>query len=125
MTLMARSLERERNPVQGERTPVAERRKRLRLPLHWDVFWVFPGSDCRQRTVTRDLSRDSFYCIVNEALTPGERIECEIVVPAHVPDREVTLSLRCRARVVRVEQIDAEDRYGLACRIEDYRLIGT
>jgi hypothetical protein len=123
---MMRSEECERISVSSEhKLMVAERRKRLRLPLHWDVYLVVPGADCRERTVTQDLSLDGFYCIVNEALTAGERIECEIVIPAHLPDRNVALSLRCRARVVRVEQVDDEDRYGLACRIEDYHVMGA
>jgi hypothetical protein len=50
----------------------------------------------------------------------GESIRCSIALPSF--DREMTISLECRGRVVRVDPID-EDNYGVACRIEDYELI--
>ena len=91
--------------------------------MHWTSYLTFRGMNRPERTVTKDLRRDGFYCFLNEALAPGEWIDCEIIGPAHLPDHDATISLRCRARVIRVEKIDNEERYGLACRLEDYRLI--
>jgi hypothetical protein len=105
------------------RTPGGDRRRSLRVPLHWKLYVACRGTTHPRQTETRDVSRDGFYCILDAALAPGEWIDCDLVIPAHVPDSDETLSLRCRAQVIRVERMDDDDRFGLACRIEDYRLV--
>lgn len=56
-------------------------------------------------------------------IQPGERFECDIAVPAHNPKnpRDI-IHLRCRAQAVRVERMATGAEFGLACRIEDYRV---
>ena len=76
-----------------------------------------------QRTETKNLSRDGFYCLLNEPLIVGEHFDCDIVVPTHAPVASSAMFLRCRVQVMRVEKVDSGDRYGLACRIEEYRVI--
>jgi hypothetical protein len=62
--------------------------------------------------------------LLDQAVRPGERIECDIVVPTHGSrDTGDVAYLRCRAQAVRVEKIGDGTGFGLACRIEDYRLI--
>jgi hypothetical protein len=57
-------------------------------------------------------------------LLPGEEIECDIIVPNHIVNRaRDVLCLRCRAQVLRVEKTGHGDEYGLACRIESYRVL--
>lgn len=76
------------------------------------------------RTEARDISRDGFYCLLDQAIRPGERIQCEIVVPTHnSQDPDDVVYLRCSAQAVRVEQIGDGAEFGLACRIEDYCVI--
>ena len=76
------------------------------------------------RSITRDINKDGFYCLLDQPLSPGEQIECDIVVPAHrSQDPDDVAYLRCRAQVVRVEKIRGTSEFGLACQIEDYRLI--
>ena len=102
----------------------AERRRNLRAGLHWTVYLLFNGSGHPLRTVTRDINKDGFYCSLNQPVTPGERIECDIVVPGHgSPDPNDVVYLRCRAHAVRVEKIEGSSEFGLACRIEDYSVI--
>ena len=102
----------------------SERRKNLRLPLQWSVHVVRLGARRPLRSKTRNLSSRGFYCVLHERLTTGERIECDLVVPTHTSRScDDVLFLRCQARVVRVERVDAGEEYGLACRIEDYYLI--
>ena len=69
-------------------------------------------------------SQDGFYCFLSRPLVPGERIECDIVIPTHVVQRaKDVLSMRCRAQVLRVEKTEHGYGYGLACRIEDYHVM--
>lgn len=101
-----------------------ERRGSLRLPLQWSVYVARGGVTHPLQSTTRNLSSHGFYCVLHERLTTGERIECDLVVPTHISRNcDDVLFLRCQARVVRVEKMDAGEGYGLACRIEDYRLI--
>jgi len=102
----------------------SERRQNVRLPLLWSVYVARGGVPYPFRSTTRNLSSHGFYCVLHERLTPGERVECDLVVPTHMSrSHEDVLYLRCQAQVVRVEELEPVDGYGLACRIEDYRLI--
>jgi c-di-GMP-binding flagellar brake protein YcgR len=101
-----------------------ERRRSPRATLHWTLYLMCSGAKHPLRTEARDISRDGFYCLLDQSIRPGERIQCEIVVPTHnSQDPDDVVYLRCRAQAVRVEQIRAGAEFGLACRIEDYCVI--
>jgi hypothetical protein len=106
-----------------ECTAIEERRRSLRVPLHWTLYLVCEGGIHTYRSETKNLSRAGFYCVLNEPLTAGEHVACDIVIPTHTLASEDVMSLRCRAQVLRVEKMACGEEYGLACRIEDYRLI--
>ena len=100
-----------------------ERRRNFRAPLHWTLYLACSGSGHPIRTTTRDINKDGFYCLLAHPVRPGERIECNIVVPKHKSqDPDDVVYLRCRAQVVRVEKIGNSMEFGVACRIEDYCL---
>jgi hypothetical protein len=109
--------------AQGEWPAKGERRKSIRVPLHWTLHLACQGGKHPHRTEIKNLSRDGFYCFLHEPLTAGEHVDCDIVVPTHAPDCEDVLFLRCRAQVIRVEKVDCGERYGMACRIKDYQVI--
>jgi len=93
--------------------------------LNWTLYVACDGARHPLRAVTRDISRDGFYCVLRQPVKPGERIDCDIVVPTHrSQDPDDVVYLRCRARVVRVERIAATAEQGVACRIEDYCVSG-
>jgi PilZ domain len=100
-----------------------ERRKSFRVPLQWTVYFASETGTFPRRSETKNLSRDGFYCFLEVPLTAGEHFDCDIVIPTHMRDGEDVMSLRCRAQVIRVEKVGAGEQYGLACRIEDYRVI--
>lgn len=101
-----------------------ERRSNPRVPLHLTVYVACTDSGLRLRTSTRDISKDGFYCLLDQPVRPGELIECDIVVPTHRPQQpDDVVYLRCRAQAVRVEKIGAGLKFGLACRIEDYSVV--
>ena len=102
----------------------AQRRRSPRATLHWTLYLMWNGAGHPLRTVTRDISKDGFYCLLDQPIRPGERIQCDIVVPTqNSQDPDDVVYLRCNAQAVRVEKIGAGAEFGLACRIEDYRII--
>jgi hypothetical protein len=107
----------------GEWDPAHERRRSLRVALHLTLYLAIPGSAQLRHTTTQDVSSDGFYCFLNASLTPGEWINCDLLLGSHAPGCETTLLLRCRAQVMRVEKFAEEERYGIACRIDDYRVV--
>jgi len=101
-----------------------ERRRSPRAALHWTLYLICNSARHPLRTETQDISSDGFYCLVDQPITPGEQIKCDIVVPTHsLADADDVVYLRCAALAVRVEKIGDEAEFGLACRIEDYCLV--
>jgi hypothetical protein len=101
-----------------------ERRRSPRAALHWTLYLMGNGARHPLRTETRDISRDGFYCLLDQPLSPGERIRCDIVVPTHnAQDPDDVVYLRCSAQALRVEKLGAGTKYGIACRIEDYYVV--
>lgn len=104
--------------------PETERRRCPRAGLSWALHVTCSGFKHPIRAITRDISRDGFYCFLTTPVTPGEHIECDILVPTHSKrDPEDMAFLRCRALVVRVEQAENASEFGVACRIEDYSIV--
>ena len=104
-----------------------ERRRRMRVRVHWPIcFWGGRLTDPIE-TVTRDLSSDGFSCLSRIALLPGEILRCHIKIPQYRRQGPEQLRLLdCRVRVVRVDPVDPVDRDGIfeiGCRLEAYRLI--
>jgi len=101
-----------------------ERRRSPRVSLQWTLYLVCDGGKRRFRTKTRDISPEGFYCVVDHWFQPGELLECDIAVPVHnLKNPNEVVYLRCRAQAVRVERAAGGAEFGLACRIEDYRVI--
>ena len=93
------------------------------MALHCTVYLTCQGGE-RYRTKTRDISPEGFYCVLDQLIQPGERLECDIALPAPgLKSHNDGIHLRCHARAVRLERMSADMEFGLACRIEDYRVI--
>jgi hypothetical protein len=101
-----------------------ERRKRTRIGVHWPLILTRDHAAESIETVTEDLSSDGFYCFSPKPLLPGEVIFCTLKAPTHDPkaDRH-TIVLECKAVALRAEAT-VDGLFGIACRIEDYHLIG-
>ena len=102
----------------------SERRRSRRALLTCPVYVKCDSFEQPLLSKTRDISGEGFYCQLNQAVRPGEIIECDIVLTIHrfLGSNDV-IYLRCRARAVRVEEIDAGLEFGVACRIEEYRVV--
>ena len=64
---------------------------------------------------TDNISSSGFYCIAQEPCSPGEYLECRLVIPSQSPP----LILHRRVRVIRVEIKGMEPGFGVACEFTD------
>ena len=103
---------------------VRERRRRIRVQVHWPICFLRPGTTDFIETETQNLSSEGFYCLANTPFVPGEIRECTLGVPVHQPHNgDRVRPVLCRVRVIRVEALSEDGIYGIGCRIEDYRFI--
>ncbi len=101
----------------------SERRRRVRMRVHWPLHLHRRSTAETVETVTHDLSSDGFYCLAKTNFAPGETLVCTLGVPTHHPNgTNRMVSVECRIRVVRVEAAQ-EGLFGVGCRIEEYRLL--
>jgi PilZ domain len=99
------------------------RRKHTRVPLKWPVRLIRQPGGPSVETTTENLSSEGLYCITSEPFKPGERLQCEILVPAEsFGVFETPLRLQCRVIITRVESLRLIGAFGLGCQIEDYTL---
>jgi PilZ domain len=97
---------------------IPERRRRIRLPVHWPVRFLPSKQVSGFVTTTQDLSSAGFYCSSPVPLPLGNVTFCMLEVPAH--QSGTILLLKCSVRVKRVEPINEDGFYGVGCQIEDY-----
>ena len=98
-----------------------DRRKRKRVPVQWPVQLLGQAGTRQAEATTENLSSEGFYCISRKAFNLGERLECEIALPAEsVDSSEATVRIQCHVTVKRVERLNRG--FGLGCHIEDYKL---
>ena len=95
-----------------------DRRKRKRVPVHWPVQLIGQAGIWQAGATTENLSSEGFYCISRKAFKLGERLECEIALPAE--SSGATVRIQCHVTVKRVERLNRG--FGLGCQIEDYKL---
>jgi PilZ domain len=101
-----------------------ERRTRFRTSVHCPVLVFQNGSREAIESLTENLSSNGFYFHSNIPLTPGESLICAIKFPSHNPtgDQRPRI-LECRVQIKRVETANGNGSFGIACQIQDYRLI--
>jgi len=101
-----------------------ERRTRARNSVHWPVILFGDKQDEAIETFTHDLSSEGFFCLSSRPFSPGETLTCAMRVPSYDAfGKERYRVLECHVRVVRSHPASPEGNYGVACRIEHYRLI--
>jgi hypothetical protein len=99
----------------------SDRRKRPRVALHWPVRLFRQAEGPSVESTTENLTSEGLYCITKEPFKPGERLQCEIVIPGEsLGFSESSIRLQCNVTVRRVEHLDRG--FGLGCHIDDYTL---
>ena len=98
-----------------------DRRKRLRVAVHWLLRLFRQSGQLSLASATENLSSEGFYCITKEPFNSEERLQCELILPGEIfGSSEPPLRLQCRVTVKRVEHL--QRGFGLGCHIEDYGL---
>lgn len=98
-----------------------DRRRRPRLMLAYPVRLFRVGYGSRVETRTENISCEGFYCITESFFSPGEKLDCELVLTSESarPFDDIII-LRCRAEVVRVERDHESATFGVGCRVGEY-----
>jgi|SRR5579863_4184838 hypothetical protein len=108
----------------GRHVKRTERRKRVRMQVHWPVRFLGHGGVDRE-TVTRDLSSEGFHCLERVPFVPGESPVCILSVPTNDPkDASRVLLVKCKVRIVWVKAAN-DGLYSIGCQIESYRFVDS
>ncbi len=103
----------------------AEHRKHRRFDLSFPVrVRVKAQAASEIETATRDISGSGVYFTMARDVEPGSKLECELTLPPEVC-QGFTVRLKSRARVVRVERHEEENKIGVAATFEHYEFIRT
>ena len=101
---------------------LVERRKYKRLPLRLPVRFIgdrVSATSC----ITENISGQGFYCVSPDPFIPGDRLEVELLLPAHNAGHcEKRVRLKCQAQVVRIDPTWLGRGFGIGCRIETFAL---
>jgi hypothetical protein len=101
---------------------LVERRRYERLPLRLPVRFINDRASANS-CFTENISNGGFYYVSLDPILPGERLEVEILLPAHNPGScEKRVRLKCQAQVVRIDSTWLGPGFGIGCRIEAYSL---
>jgi hypothetical protein len=107
--------------VKGNIVRKSERRTRVRAALEWVVHVSRAGGTRLVSGKTSNVSSQGFYCLVQEPLQSGERLECTLVVPIPKSGKpNAVLWLKCQARLLRVDPGVGDRAFGIAFLIEEY-----
>src|SRR5260370_27776915 len=106
---------------------VVERRKYERLPLRLPVRFLNEMASNERASAnpcfTVNISSEGFYCVSPDPCVPGDRLEVELLLPAHNAGHdEKRVRLKCQAQVVHIDSMWPSPGFGIGCRIETYAL---
>ena len=104
--------------IEGDRR--AEQRFPLRLPIHIKYLGT---TVTEASSVTRDISARGAYFLLDLPLREGARVEMLVTLPADITAAG-ELKVRCKGRIVRVNQSALVPKIGVAVVIEQYDFTG-
>jgi len=105
--------------VEAEREKRSTRRFALRLPV--SVTYSDDGAQ-EKAAQTRDVSARGICFYVDSAIAAGSAIEFTLVLPPEITLTE-SIRVRCKGKVVRVDNNSAEDKVAVAAVIEEYEFL--
>lgn len=109
------------NTIKNKMTGQNGRQRFSRLGVRWKIQ-IFESSERPAiSSETDNVSSDGFYFRAKERFSPGEELECLILIPAFDPLLvSRSLDLHCCVRVMAVEVLDGNRGFGVECHIENY-----
>ena len=102
--------------AEAEREKRSTRRFALRLPV--SVAYAQNGEQ-EKAAQTRDVSARGICFYVDSAIAAGSAIDFTLVLPPEITLTE-SIRVRCKGKVVRVENGGAEGKVAVAAVIEEY-----
>jgi len=104
--------------------PIAlERRRYERLPLRLTALVSTPESPDVTQTVTENISGEGLYFASPRRLAAGQQLEVSVELPMDdYSNNRLTVHLRCKSEVVRVDSARQGCGFGIACRIQSYSI---
>ena len=105
--------------VEAEREKRSTRRFALRLPV--SVTYSDDGAQ-EKAAQTRDVSARGICFYVDSAIAAGSAIEFTLVLPPEITLTE-SIRVRCKGKVVRVDNSSAEDKVAVAAVIDEYEFL--
>ncbi len=107
-------------------TPVGgavEQRRQPRLKLVCPVRLYRESDALELSTATENICSGGFYCISPVPFAPGERLQCDIVLPIRNDSGSGRkLILRCGIEVVHAAASGGGTGFGLGCRLVNYEV---
>ena len=105
----------------------AESRTGQRFPLELPITIRNQDAHNSEHAVTCDVSASGVYIQAKSKMHIGTTIEFEIALPAAVVGTEGDVSIRCKGRVVRMEEKsesgDRAKHNGVGCVIDQYEFV--
>jgi PilZ domain len=98
-----------------------DRRAMRRFAVQLSAAVRVPGIPSEFPTRTENISARGVFFYIDRLMTQGAKVEVTMDFPPQVTMAD-SLTVRCVARVVRVEQ-QAFDRTGVAAAIEEYEFV--
>ncbi len=119
---------RQRTVILNPAGPLSESRTGKRFPLELAITIRNPNSATNEEAVTCDVSASGVYIRANSKIHVGTTIEFEIELPAAVLGTENAVAIRCKGRVVRMDDNTKDDaktakQNGVGCVIDQYQFV--
>jgi hypothetical protein len=104
---------------------VSESRTGKRFPLELPIRIHEADSADEMEGLTGNVSSAGVYVRANAPWKIGSRVEFEITLPAEAAASKRDVQIRCRGRVIRVDntEVDSGGKCGVACIIDKYEFV--
>jgi hypothetical protein len=98
-----------------------DRRRRARICLHWTARLLTSDEGWVEASI-HDISSDGFYCLSKSPFPAGATLLCEIVGPAHTPNKSHSvISIECKIKIIHSDPAGPKGVFGTGCHIQEYR----
>jgi len=97
-----------------------DRRKIARLPLEVFLRLRISGGHDVEFAETRDVSARGLYFLTRTHVTPGQELECILVLPQDLTLSPDPIFVGCRGRVLRTNQRLPGQKLGVAVEVHSY-----
>jgi PilZ domain len=104
--------------------PKAERRRQRRVPQRASAALKFVNGGVHQDSANiEDVSKHSVFFYTEAHLVEGSSIELVMPLPPEITGTDDQVVVRCKARIVRVQQRAGDGKMGIAAVFDDYEIL--